>query len=88
MWFNWRVTGYYWEVRWYSVLVGIATPFVYVFLASGAVKVLMELRSWAYCGNVKPFPDDVILLLGAFWPVAVLAGGTVYVFIGIINRIF
>ncbi len=73
---------------WFAVPIGIAFAFLYVAVAAGAVEAILELRSWAHCNKVEKPGDEIILVLGAVWPVALLAGGIVYCFIGIINRSF
>ncbi len=73
----------------FAIPCAVVASFLYVLAAAAAANAVIELRSWAYCGNVtRPSDDEIILVIGAFWPFALFFGGLVYVFIGTINRIF
>ena len=71
-----------------AALAGIGTALLYPLFAALAMSIFQDIRNWAYRGEVHPLPLDELLMLGCLWPVALLAGAIVYIFIGIINRAF
>jgi hypothetical protein len=83
---------YYWppsipEVVFF-VAIGLAAAYLYVFLAAQILTLLKEIRAWAYRDKHVPLTGDEILLMGAVWPFSLVIGCIIYLFIGIINRLF
>ncbi len=70
------------------VVLGIATSLLYPVLGAFAIKLCEGVRSWAYKATIQNWSDQQRLLFGAFWPVTVLFSLIVYMYLGIIHRLF
>ena len=68
--------------------LGVATALIYPVFAAGAIGIFQEMRSWAYCGRCEPVGNSERLILAAVWPLTLLIGGIIYIFVGLVNRLF
>ncbi len=67
-----------------AVLIAISYPF----LAVLAIRGSEWMNSWAYPGSRVKWSESSRLLLGAFWPLTFVVSLIVFLFLGVINRIF
>jgi hypothetical protein len=71
-----------------AVLLGIATAFLYPFVAAFVVSICSYYRSWAMVDEVEPWKSSEKIGLGAIWPLVLIWSLIVYSFCAIINRVF
>ncbi len=70
------------------VLLTVLTAIGYPVVASVVVAFCARLRRWAYRTSEDAWDDKARLEYGAIWPVTLVACLIVYVFLGIIHRVF
>jgi len=67
---------------------GVFAAFCYPVAAAYLVRSSEELAKWAYQERYEPWSEDVRLMLGCIWPVSLVGSVLVFLFLGIINRVF
>ena len=70
------------------VALAVATALLYPVVASVVLAFCAWLRKWAYRMQVEPWDDEERLMFGAVWPLTLVACIIVFVFVGIIHRVF
>jgi hypothetical protein len=69
--------------------ISLAAAFAYPFVGAVVVTGAAALRSWAWRHEEPPKWDRTArLFLGAFWPLTLAASIIIYIFLGVIHRIF
>jgi len=71
-----------------SILLGIAIALVYPFMGAVVVWLCEILKSWAYRRQCNKWGQDERLLFAAVWPIALIVCVIMYIFVGIIHRLF
>lgn len=61
---------------------------VYPLVAAVVISICEGLRQWAYKGRITRWDQGTRLRLGAVWPLTLICSLIVYLFLGLINRIF
>jgi sterol desaturase/sphingolipid hydroxylase (fatty acid hydroxylase superfamily) len=61
---------------------------VYPLVAAVVISICEALRLWAYKGKIEQWDQGTRLRLGAVWPLTFICSLIVYLFLGLINRIF
>jgi len=69
-------------------LIGLVCSVLYTFFAAIAVKICILLRDWAYFKKNTKLDNDIKILMGTFWPIILIGCVIIYLFLGIINRLF
>lgn len=71
-----------------GAVVGLSAAFLYALCGVLVVRLYERLRLWANRGETRPLTGKEKLRLAAFWPITIMTSLFVYLFIGIINRLF
>ena len=71
-------------------LTGLAAAIGYVLLGAVTAKLCAALRSWAYAHDPEESIADEnwAVIMGSFWPITLPVCLILYVFLGLIHRLF
>lgn len=78
----WNFLGFF------SILFGVGVSLGYTFLAAFAVRICEALRDWAYVNEIDSWSQEERVWAGALWPISLLCCLVLYIFLGIIHRVF
>lgn len=71
-----------------GLVIGLFAAIAYAVIGGLVVRLYVALRAWAYRGDVIELSSKEKLRLATFWPITLMTSIVVFLFLGIINRIF
>jgi len=71
-----------------GVPIGLAVSLLYSVTAAWIIRLCEAIKCWAYCGQVEKWDDETRLFLAALWPLTLICCSVLYLFLGIIHRLF
>jgi hypothetical protein len=71
-----------------ALIVSLVAAFLYPLVGALAVRVCAALHGWAWIDSAPEWPRSVKLVIGAFWPITLIASTIIYIFLGVIHRIY
>jgi polyferredoxin len=67
---------------------GLGAALLYPLLSAFIIEFCEDLRKWAYQEQASPWHDGKRILLGAIWPITLVASAIIFIFLGLINRLY
>jgi hypothetical protein len=71
-----------------SILTFIGVSLAHPFIGAFVVALCEDLKQWAYVDKAERWPRDQTAYLAAAWPLTLIGCLVLYIYLGIIHRIY
>ena len=71
-----------------GIIIGILASLAYPFVGAFVIWLCERLKSWAYMNQCEKWEQEVRLAMAGVWPFTLIGCLIIYIFLGIIHRIF
>lgn len=72
----------------YGILAGVGVSLAYPVMGVLIIELCEKMKRWAYGGEVQKWDIETRLLLATVSPLVLLICGILYLYMGIINRLY